>query len=481
MVAMGKDTIPLGRYEAQIIGSRSVRAAPDDYIEMDFKLIGGSHDGKVIVKCLHVHSPVASMRQIARHELSRICLATGVLAPKDSVALHNIPMFIYVDRRGQENTICDYTRKPKPLGSDTIMTAPPAEPDAPGPCIVHLSDVQPESVRWLWPDRIATGKLTLIAGDPGLGKSFLTLDIAARVTTGAGWPDTPGRQFEPGDVVLLSAEDDIADTIRPRLDSAGANVARVVAIEAVRAPDKHGELTTRPVDLSLDVRHVEAAMDRVSNPKLVVVDPISAYMGETDSHNNAETRAMLARLADLASRRGVAVVCVSHLNKGSGRSAVYRVTGSLGFVAAARTVWSVSRDELDRERRLMLPIKNNLAKDTTGLAYSLHIVEGCTTPCIAWEDETIAMIADDVLNAGDHGESKTATEEAADWLRQLLATGPIKPAEVIAQARDAGYSESTVQRAKRRAGVESIAQRDGDNKVIGWAWQLRQPDNQPTI
>jgi hypothetical protein len=285
-------------------------------------------------------------------------------------------------------------------------------------------------------------------------------------------------RFAPGDAVLLSAEDDVADTIRPRLDAAGADVARVVAIDAVRAPDKHGELSARPVDLSQDVEYVEAAISRLANPKLVVVDPISAYMGETDSHKNAETRAMLAKLADLAARRGIAVVCVSHLNKGAGRSAVYRVTGSLGFVAAARTVWSVSRDEHDHERRLMLPIKNNLARDTDGLAYSLFAPEGETTPCVAWEDETVAMIADDVLNAGDDEGSKTAVEQAVEWLRDLLANGPVKPADVIAKARDAGYSESTVQRAKRRAGVESIAQRDDDNKMTGWAWRLKEPDSQ---
>jgi len=112
---------------------------------------------------------------------------------------------------------------------------------------------------------------------------------------------------------------------------------------------------------------------------------------------------MLAKLADLAARRGVAVVCVSHLNKGAGRSAVYRVTGSLGFVAAARTVWSVSRDEHDHERRLMLPIKNNLARDTDGLAYSLYAAEGAVTPCVAWEDETVAMIADDALGRNGVG------------------------------------------------------------------------------
>lgn len=459
--------VPQGRYEARIVGSRIAGGR----LDLDFEIIGGEHDGRVLVQPLHLHSSSADAQRRGRAELCRICQAVGVMAPKDTDELHDIPMTIDVGLDNRRNTILSYSRKRKLMAADAGLV---------GANVVRLSDVEPEPVRWLWPGRIAAGKLTLIAGDPGLGKSFLTLDLAARVSTGSGWPDAPKVRFDPGDVVLLSAEDDVADTIRPRLDAAGADVSRIVAIDAVRALDKNGKLSARPVDLSQDVQYVEAAMDQLASPKLVVVDPISAYMGETDSHNNAETRAMLAKLADLAARRGVAVVCVSHLNKGAGRSAVYRVTGSLGFVAAARTVWSVSRDEHDHERRLMLPIKNNLARDTDGLAYSLYAAEGAVTPCVAWEDETVAMIADDALNAGDDGPGKSAVEQAVGWLRDLLAAGPIKPAEVIGKARDAGYSESTVQRAKRRAGVESIAQRDEDNKMIGWAWRLRGPDGQAT-
>jgi len=452
---------------SEFIGSR---------LDVIFEIIGGPYDGRTVTKELHLHSSNASTKRQARSDLAQICLAVGVMAPKDSSELHDIPMVIRIGLSGRQNTILAYSRKPKPMAP---AAAPPADAAGlAGPSIVRLCDVEPEQVRWLWPGRIATGKLTLIAGDPGLGKSFLTLDIAARVSTGAGWPDAPNAPFEPGDVVLLSAEDDVADTIRPRLDAAGADVGRIIAINAVRAPDKQGKLLTRPVDLSQDVEYVEAAIDQLARARLVVVDPISAYMGVTDSHKNAETRAMLARLADLAARRQVAVLCVSHLNKGEGRSAVYRVTGSLGFVAAARTVWSVSRDEHDHERRLMLPIKNNLARDTDGLAYSLHAPEGAVTPRVAWEDEAVAMIADDVLNAGEDERGQTAVEQAAEWLRETLAAGPTKPADVIARARDAGYSESTVQRAKRRAGVESIAQRDDDSKMTGWAWRLRQPDGQ---
>ena len=476
MVATIRDTIPQGRYEARIVRSQFT----GHRLFLDFAIIGGAYDGHVISKPLPLHTSDGNKKSKARSELSQICLAVGVMTPKDSSDLHNIPMTIHVGTDKRRNTILSYSRNRKLMAAGVGAVSADAGAGLAGASIVRLSDVEPEPVRWLWPGRIAAGKLTLIAGDPGLGKSFLTLDLAARVSTGAGWPDAPKSRFDPGDVVLLSAEDDVADTIRPRLDAAGADVSRIIAIDAVRAPDKGGKLSARPVDLSQDVQYVEAAMEQLTKAKLVVVDPISAYMGETDSHNNAETRAMLAKLADLAARRHVAVVCVSHLNKGAGRSAVYRVTGSLGFVAAARTVWSVSRDEHDHERRLMLPIKNNLARDTDGLAYSLYAAEGAVTPCVAWEGETVAMIADDALNASDDGAGKTAVEQAAEWLRDLLTAGPIKPAEVIAQAGDAGYSESTVQRAKRRASVESIAERDDDNKMTGWAWRLKEPDSQAT-
>ena len=170
------------------------------------------------------------------------------------------------------------------------------------PAIVRLADVEPAPVEWLWPgDIVILGKVTMLAGDPGLGKSLVTLDVAARVSRGAAWPDTPHDRQPVGGVVLLSGEDDIADTIRPRLDAHGAEVSRVIAMQGIQASDSAGDYK-RPVDLARDLEQLRAAIKSVENCRLVIVDPVSAYMGKSDSHVNAEVRALLAPLAELAAR-----------------------------------------------------------------------------------------------------------------------------------------------------------------------------------
>ena len=336
-----------------------------------------------------------------------------------------------------------------------------------GPLLARLADVEPQEVRWLWPSRIPMGKITLIAGDPGLGKSFLTLDIASRVSTGAGWPDRPGERVEPRGVVLLSAEDDAADTIVPRLMAAGADLTRIEALQAVQvAGGKRAAF-----DLSRDVHHLREAVRRVAGCELVVVDPVSAYLGATDSHVNAEVRSCLAQLAAMAGDTGVAVVLVSHLNKG-GESprAIYRITGSLAFAAAARAVWAVTRDEADRTRRLMMPVKLNLAAaDTNGLAYSLAPPLHGTVPCIAWEAAPVAGDADDAMR------EPTAVDEAVAFLQEVLADGPMSSTDLRKEADERGIGWRTVNRAQRRAGVVAEQQRSGDGtRIGGWMWRLIQ-------
>jgi len=273
----------------------------------------------------------------------------------------------------------------------TLKTDAKASAPAGGPVMVSLADVEAKPVRWLWPSRIALGKLTLLVGDPKVGKSFITLDLAARVSRGDGWPDCPACTSAPGGVVLLSAEDDLGDTIRPRLDAAGADVSRIKALVAVKRFDfKAGGERQCFFDLSEDLAAMEQAILDVPDCRLVVIDPITAYLGAADSHKNAEIRGLLAPLSEIASRRRVAIVAVTHLRKGEGR-AMYRAIGSIAFTAAARAVFSVSKDKDDPtgQRRLVLPVGNNLGNDTTGLAYRLDPTESAKTSAKI----TLAMLA----------------------------------------------------------------------------------------
>ena len=345
-----------------------------------------------------------------------------------------------------------------------------AEIDKPAASVAfrRLSDVEARPVRWLWPGRIARGKVTVIAGHPGLGKSQITASMAAIVTTGGRWP-VDRTQAEIGNVVMLSAEDDAADTIRPRLEAAGADIGRVYLLDAIRDMDGEGRPIERGFNLVTDLERLGDLLDQIGDVAAVVIDPISAYLGGADSHKNAEIRALLAPLAKLAECHQVAVLCVSHLNKGGGSEALSRVTGSLAFVAAARAVYIVAKDQESERRRLFLPAKNNVGNDTSGLAFCIESVAlgPIETSRVSWEAEPVTISADEVLTPEGH-EERTERREAEDWLRDILADGPLAAKTIQQQAKDAGLAWITVRRAKDRLGIKPVKTRfDG-----GWEWAL---------
>ena len=353
-----------------------------------------------------------------------------------------------------------------------------------GAVVVNLNDVTPELVRWLWPGRFALGKLTLLAGDPGLGKSFLTLDMAARVSTGTPWPDAPDVANGAGGVVLLSAEDDAADTIRPRLDAAGANVSRVNLIRAVRLrPTFDPDRDTPPdsveaaFDLTRDLPALESTIEGTPGCRLVVIDPITAYLGGVDSHKNAELRGLLAPLSDLAGRHRVAVVTVTHLNKNAGGPAIYRSMGSLAFTAAARAVWAVTKDQDDPRRRLVLPIKNNLAIDVLGMAFTIEATESGGAAVVAWEPDPVELSVDDALGPnrgnGDDG------DDAASWLREALSDGELPAADVLRQARTNAYTDKATRRAFKTIGA--MRRREGFGPGGTWYWSMPDPIDDPIV
>jgi hypothetical protein len=331
---------------------------------------------------------------------------------------------------------------------------------------VRMSDVSPEQVEWLWRERFAIGKLTLLVGDPGQGKSFLTLDIAARISRGASWPDNAWEPQLPGDVILLTAEDDLADTIRPRLDALEADVSRIIAIRGAKFVDEDQE---RMVNLATDLDSIRAVIQSANDPRAVIIDPVSAYLGKTDSHNNAEVRGVLAPLAELAAETRIAVIAVSHLRKGEG-AAMYRTMGSLAFIAAARSAWVVARDEADHSRRLMLPIKSNIAPDVGGLAFGIKPYGPNNAPVVCWEAAPVSVAADDAIGHGQRHRGRPASEgmEAAEWLRKQLANGPRPAREIIEDAEGYGFTKRTIQKALRDIGGKS--EKRGFSK--GWLWSL---------
>jgi len=328
-----------------------------------------------------------------------------------------------------------------------------------------LVEIEPEPIRWLWPNRIARGKLTVIAGDPKVGKSLITADLTARISAGLEWPDRCGPAPR-GAVIFASAEDDPADTIRPRIEAAGGDVARVFIVGPITDLDKDGAPFERGFNLKKDVHRLALEIERIGNVAAVIVDPVSAYLGGADSHNNAEVRELLAPLARLASDHRVAVIAVSHLNKGAGSNALYRVSGSLAFTAAARAVLLVAKDADNEHRRLMIPAGSNIAPDIGGLAYSIRPVETDLgpVPVLDWEPDAIEIDSTAALETDS--DERAERTEAAEWLEHALKDGPLKAAEIRKRANAEGLAWRTVQRARRAAGVVSI--RDGFGSGSRW-------------
>jgi putative DNA primase/helicase len=336
-----------------------------------------------------------------------------------------------------------------------------------------MSDVQAKPINWLWPGRIARGKVSMLAGNPGLGKSQVTASMAAIVTTGGTWPVDRTR-CDRGAVVFLSAEDDAEDTIRPRLEAAEADLTRAFILDAVvEAYRADGGEIRRAFNLKTDLVRLSKMLDEIGEVALIVVDPITAYLGDADSHKNAEVRALLSPLSDLAAKHHAAVVCVSHLNKGGSNDALMRVTGSLAFVAAARAAWLVARDQENANRVLFLPLKNN-NNDQTGLAFAVQSAQVRSdaglieTSCVAWEAEAVTMTADEAMTPQGDPEERSAVGDAKNFLRGLLADGAISAKRVYAEAREAGYSERTMRRAQKALSVEAVK----DGLKAGWSWRL---------
>lgn len=332
------------------------------------------------------------------------------------------------------------------------------------------------SVRWLWRDRIPRGKVSLVAGNPGLGKSQLAISIAAIVSTGRPWPD--GATTNPGRVVICSAEDDAEDTIRPRLEAAGADLSRVSIVDSV--VDRWnglGEEVPRGFRLNHDELLLHNALARFGQEEvhLVVIDPVSAYLGAAvDSHNNTEVRATLTPITELAAQRKVAVLLVSHLNKGGGTEAMTRVIGSIAFTAAARAAYLVAADPEDPDnRRFFAPIKNNLGPAKPGLAFGLETVtleangyERVVTSKVVWEPNPISLSANDIMAAGSADpEERGALEECMAWVECMLVNAdghatPMTAKDLIRQASEAGHSDRTLKRARKALNVQAVKEKE---------------------
>ncbi|MFC2018737.1 AAA family ATPase [Chloroflexota bacterium] len=317
--------------------------------------------------------------------------------------------------------------------------------------LVCIADVEPETVSWLWLPYIPRGKLTLLEGDPGVGKSWVSLAIATAVSLGRGLPGTEAIESER--VVLASAEDGLGDTIRPRLDAMGADVRQIQAIKDILDFGNGG--------LGILEGHIKDV-----NPAVVIVDPLVAYIGAgVDLHRANETRAVMAKLADIAEKHGCAILAVRHLTKGGTLKPIYRGLGSIDLTAACRSVLMAGCDPENEAKRGLVHIKSNLAPKGQAIGYELR--DGR----FYWTGES-DLTAARILAAED-SEGKSAIDEAADFLRDELADGPVEAKQVFSDAKSSGIYERTLNRAKSRLRITS--RREGESGKRGIArvkWQL---------
>ena len=339
------------------------------------------------------------------------------------------------------------------------------------------ADIRPERVEWIWPGRIAVGKQTCFGGDPGTSKSTLSIAIAATVTRGGLWPCGEG-QARKGSVIILSAEDGAADTIIPRLLAAGADRARVRIVTAVRTDNGKGH---RSFNLQADLDLLEAHIHEIGDVVLIIIDPVSSYMGKGDSHKNTEVRQVLEPVGEMATRMRVAVLTVTHFSKGGNNNttkALHRFIGSIAFIGAARAGFAVMEDPDVKGRRLFLHAKNNLARPPQGLAYKLEErvavpaqdgAEAIYASAIVWDDAPVEQTADDVLGTAGAPDNDTGKEAAKTFLRQALARGPLPAKEILKMAAEEGLTPKTIRTAKEALRVVSEREGFGPGSKLRWS------------
>lgn len=333
---------------------------------------------------------------------------------------------------------------------------------------VRLSEIAERPVDWLWHQRLPLGKLTILAGDPGLGKTFLACDLVARITTGRPMPDgTPAFQGCRHEALWVSAEDDDADTTLPRIRMLGGDCTRVHSLQFV--VDAGAE---RSLDLNAHLEHLDGWLAEHAAVRLAVLDPLSAFLGRIDTHRNSDVRGLLSPLSKLAARRRVALLALTHLAKGDGTTAAYRSIGSVAFIAAARSAWLVSKDAKDHDRRILTCIKSNHQSESVGgLAFRI----GPAWTGIAWEKGQIDVTADQAPAALNQTKQKeTGREKAEAWLRTRMKPGEWYPAkELEKEAKALGFNvHGTLQQAREALGIvkpENVRKVDK-----GWEWRLPQ-------
>jgi putative DNA primase/helicase len=344
------------------------------------------------------------------------------------------------------------------------------------------SEIKMEQYAWLWKDMLCRGKISIIAGQPDMGKSQITISLAAIVSSGMPWPDEPAQSSGTRDiqnVIIFSSEDDAGDTIVPRLKAAGADMDHVFVYDKFKKKGKDGKSVDAHFNIADDLPALKEAIAKVSNVGLIIIDPISSYMGAVDSHNNSEVRGAISPLGELASDIKASIVLLNHFNKNTTeKNAVTRVTGSIAFAAIARAMFVVMNAPEDErqspEEKWFLPAKNNISKHKKGFAYTIEsvMVDGVYDMSrIRWGREITTSASDALAKEGKKSpENKEAAATA--WLQFLLMgkVDGMPVTDILDSAKAHGHSRTNVYLAKEELSIESVDGADRRSKV--WRYPM---------
>ena len=311
--------------------------------------------------------------------------------------------------------------------------------------IINMADIEAVAVKWLWKPYIPLGKITIVQGDPGEGKTTLALSIAAALTRGDTLPNE-ADSHEPMNVIYQTAEDGLADTIKPRLEAVNADCTRVLVIDESKE------------ELSMSDERIEKAIQQ-TNSKLIILDPIQAYIGaNVDMHRANEIRPVMSRLGRIAEEYGCAIVLIGHMNKAAGQKSSYRGLGSIDITAVARSVLIVGKMRDSPSKRIMAQAKSSLAP--VGKSQLFEINENSA---LVWKGE-VDITAEQFLENG--GAELSKLEIATEFLLEILKDGKVSQKEIATAASDYDFSTRTLNEAKKNLKISSIK---ADNK---WYWKL---------
>lgn len=332
--------------------------------------------------------------------------------------------------------------------------------------------IKKKPIKWLFEDMIPIGEVTVFAGEPGVSKSTLLMKLAALVSNGGLFKaGVFNFKITQGNVVVLSMEDAAESVVIPRFEASGGFLNNLKIIEGDKEKDHFGIESEGIIRFDRDLGRLALTLDEIKDVKLIIVDPITSYIGDIDDNKNVEVRKMYSKLIGIARKHECAIILNTHLAKGAigkGGKAAHKVLGSIAYTAAARAVYFVNFDDDSKTKRKVVPSKNNYGNDKDGFAYFVEKIKDneITTTCINFSDEKVCESVDDLFSDDDSKFAKTELHRAKEFLLRILRNGSVLRDEIMKKSAQEDLSEITLKRAKSKLFIKHDCAINNKSKTI---------------